>query len=50
MTEKENLINAMKSGDIGSSLELTEKVLSEGIPAVEIADTLIQAIIEIGEA
>ncbi|MCK4645914.1 MAG: B12-binding domain-containing protein, partial [Candidatus Aminicenantes bacterium] len=50
MTEKENLIHAMKSGDIGSSLELTEKILSEGIPAAEIADFLIQAIKEIGEA
>jgi len=50
MTEKENLINAMKSGDIRSLLELTEKIISEGIPAVEIADSLIQAIREIGEA
>jgi len=39
MTEKENLIDAMKSGDIESSLELTEKILSEGIPAAEIADS-----------
>jgi len=50
MTEKDNLINTMKSGDIGSSLELTEKILSEGISAVEITDSLIQAIREIGEA
>ncbi len=50
MTEKENLINAMKSGDVGSSVEMTEKALSAGIPASEIADSLIQTIREIGDA
>jgi len=50
MTEKENLINAMKSGDVGSSVEMTEKALSTGIPASEIADSLIQTIREIGDA
>jgi corrinoid protein of di/trimethylamine methyltransferase len=50
MTEKENLINAMKSGDVGSSVEMTEKALSVGIPASEIADSLIQTIKEIGDA
>lgn len=50
MTEKENLINAMKSGDVGSSVEMTEKALSAGIPASEIADFLIQTIREIGDA
>jgi len=50
MAEKENLINAMKSGDVGSSVEMTEKALSAGIPASEIADSLIQTIREIGDA
>ena len=50
MTEKENLINAMKSGDVGSSVEMTEIALSAGIPASEIADSLIQTIREIGDA
>lgn len=50
MAEKENLINAMKSGDVVSSVEMTEKALSAGIPASEIADFLIQTIREIGDA
>lgn len=50
MAEKENLINAMKSGDVVSSVEMTKKALSAGIPASEIADFLIQTIREIGDA
>jgi len=50
MTEKENLISAMKSGDIASSVEMTKKVLKKGIPAAEVIDSLIKAIREVGEA
>jgi corrinoid protein of di/trimethylamine methyltransferase len=50
MTEREDLINAMKSGDIATSVELTEKALAEGVSAVELAESLIAAIREIGEA
>ena len=50
MTEREDLINAMKSGDIATSVELTEKALAEGVSAADLADSLIAAIREIGEA
>lgn len=50
MTNRENLINAMKSGDIASSIEMTKKVLEEGMPAAEIADSLIKGMREVGEA
>jgi corrinoid protein of di/trimethylamine methyltransferase len=50
MTEKENLISAMKSGDIASSVEMTKKVLKKGIPAAEVVDSLIKAVREVGEA
>ena len=50
MSNRESLISAMKSGDIDSSVELTKKVLEEGTPAKEIADSLIEAIREVGEA
>lgn len=50
MTEREKLVNAMKAGDVSSSLELTEKVLEEGTPAADVAESLIEGIREIGEA
>jgi corrinoid protein of di/trimethylamine methyltransferase len=50
MTEREKLVNAMKAGDVPSSLELTKKVLEEGTPAAEVSDSLIEGIREIGEA
>ncbi len=50
MTNRESLISAMKSGDIDSCIELTKKALEEGTPAKEIADSLIEAIRDVGEA
>ena len=50
MSNRESLISAMKSGDIDSSIELTKKALEEGTPAKEIADSLIEAIRDVGEA
>lgn len=50
MSEIENLVKAMKSGDIAASVELTNKVLGGGASAVKIADALINGIREIGEA
>lgn len=50
MTETEKLVHAMKTGDVPSSLEMTKRVLEEGIPAAQVADALIEGIREIGEA
>ena len=50
MTNRESLISAMKSGDTDSCIELTKKALEEGTPAKEIADSLIEAIRDVGEA
>jgi len=50
MTDKENLIKAMKSGDLASSVELVKKVLEKGVPATEVLHSLINAIREVGDA
>ena len=50
MTTKEKLVEAMKSGDAESSVELAKQVLAEKIPAAEIVDSLIAAIRIVGEA
>lgn len=50
MSEKELLVQAMKDGDLDSSVRLAKKVLAEEIPAVEVLGSLIKGIREIGEA
>ena len=50
MDTKENLIEAMKSGDIGKSVKLTNKILEKGVSASDITNFLTQAIGEVGDA
>ena len=50
MSEKELLVQAMKDGDLDSSVRLANKVLAEKTPAAEVLGALIQGMREIGEA
>ncbi len=50
MKNKEQLGQAMKSGDIDLSVELAENALSKGISALDISKFLIAEIREIGDA
>ena len=50
MEIKAQLAHAMKSGDVGQSLEMVEKALSEGMSALDISKFLIASIREIGDA
>ena len=50
MEIKEQLGQAMKSGDIDLSVEMTEKALAEGISALDISKFLIEQIREVGDA
>lgn len=50
MSERELLVQAMKDGDLDSSVRLAKKVLAEKTPAVEVVGSLIKGIREIGEA
>jgi trimethylamine corrinoid protein len=50
MAAQDNLINAVKTGDIDSSVEITKKLLSEGVSADEILNTVTGAMREVGDA
>jgi corrinoid protein of di/trimethylamine methyltransferase len=50
MDTKQILINAVKSGEIEKSLELTTKALGEGVSATEVVNSLTGAIREVGDA
>jgi len=50
MSEKELLVQAMKDGDLDTSLRLAHRVVGEKTPALEVVGALIQGIREIGEA
>ena len=49
MCAKDDLVSAMESGDSERSIELTKKLLAEGVPAGELASTLTVAIREVGD-
>ena len=50
MGAQDNLINAVKNGDINGSVEITKKLLSEGVSADEILNTVTGAMREVGDA
>ena len=50
MSERDVLIQAMKAGDVDSSVELAKKILAGKAPVAGVVDSLIKAIKEVGEA
>lgn len=50
MSEKEQLVQAMKDGDLDTAMRLAERVVVEKTSAVEVVGALIQGIREIGDA
>ena len=50
MAAQDNLINAVKTGDTNGSVEITKKLLSEGLSAGEILNTVTGAMREVGDA
>lgn len=50
MSERDVLIQAMKAGDVDSSVELAKKILAGKAPVAGVVESLIKAIKEVGEA
>ena len=50
MDAQDNLVNAVKTGDIDGSVEITKKLLTDGVSADEILNTVTGAMKEVGDA